>query len=117
MRKTILAAIALSAGLFAATSSANAAAYTFTQIDVPGGFGTAPAGINSAGQIVGSFAKNTGLQHGFLETGGSFTPIDMSEPVSTCARGINDTGQIVGSFGKSTGLQHGFLDTGGSFTQ
>jgi hypothetical protein len=40
---------------FAANSSANASAYTFTQIDVPGAAGTFALGINSAGEIVGAF--------------------------------------------------------------
>src|SRR6266446_696148 len=101
-----------------ASSPANADAFIFTQIDVPGAFSTAALGINNAGQIVGSF--NQGV-HGFLDAGGSFTQIDVPFPFCrfpgacfTEASGINNAGQIVGSFGL---LDPGFLLTGGSFTQ
>ena len=81
----------------AAGSSANAATFSFTQIDVPGAFYTAATGINDAGQIVGSFVDSTGI-HGFLYTGGSFTQIDVPGAFATQAFGINDAGQIVGYF-------------------
>src|SRR4029077_2506198 len=87
---------------------------SFSQLDVPGGFGTAARGINDAGQIVGDFQDSTTM-HGFLDVGGSFTTIDVPGARSTSAQGINDAGQIVGYFIDSTG-DHGFLDTGGSFT-
>jgi len=96
-------------------SSANAATFSFTQIDVPGASSTQAFGINDAGQIVGGFADSTG-GHGFLFTGGSFTQIDVPGASVTQAQGINDAGQIVGAFNDSTGAFHGFLDTGGSFT-
>ena len=96
MRMVVLATIAVSAGLFAATSSANAAAYTFTTIDVPGALGSSgAAGINNAGQIVGGFADHAG-PHGYLDTGGSFTTIDVPGASSTEALGISNAGQIVG---------------------
>ncbi len=60
----------------AAGSSANAAKFSFTQIDVPGASRTVARGINDAGQIVGPFDNSTGC-HGFLYSGGSFTQIDM----------------------------------------
>jgi probable HAF family extracellular repeat protein len=60
----------------AAGCSANAANSSFTQIDVPGAFGTQAYGINNAGQIVGLFDDSTG-RHGFLDTGGSIIPIDV----------------------------------------
>ena len=100
----------------AAGSSANAANFSFTQIDVPGADLTSPEDINDAGQIVGLFGDSTGT-HGFLtnNTGGSFIPIDVPGARFTDARGINDAGQIVGTFIDSTA--HGFLtnNTGGSF--
>src|SRR5215510_9927254 len=70
--KSVLAVTMVLGGLCAATSSANAAAYTFTTIDFPGSSGTIAKGINDAGQIVGSF---NGDAHGFLASGGSFTQI------------------------------------------
>jgi probable HAF family extracellular repeat protein len=96
----------------AAGSSANAANFSFTQIDVPGANRTFAEGINDAGQIVGAIFDSTSL-HGFLNTRGSFTQIDVPVPgaVDTLPRGINDAGQIVGYFDDSTG-RHGFLNTG-----
>ena len=49
----------------AADSPANAANFSFTQIDVPGAIFTEAFGINDAGQIVGGFNDSTG-SHGFL---------------------------------------------------
>src|SRR3954466_12112057 len=74
----------------AAGSSANAANFSFTQIDVPGAFRTEPQDINDAGQIVGFFNNSMSLPHGFLDTGGSFTQIDVPGATETGARGIND---------------------------
>jgi len=113
---TVVGAIVSVGGLLLASpSSANAAAYTFTQIDVPGASFTEASGINDAGQIVGRFDDTTG-NHGFLYTGGSFTQIAV--PGNALARDINDAGQIVGDFSNSfSSPAHGFLHTGGSFTQ
>jgi probable HAF family extracellular repeat protein len=126
MRKTILfAALLATGGLLGAIHSANAIAYTFTQIDVPGSTSTAPYGINDAGQIVGWFAtgefenpNSTYRVHGFLYTGGSFIQIDAPGTSSgTQAFNINNAGQIVGNFSTPDSRTHGFLDSGGSFTQ
>ena len=97
----------------AADSSANAANFNSTQIDVPGEVDTVATSINDAGQIVGYF----GFTHGFLDTGGNFIQIDVPGASSTAAFGINDAGQIVGIFQEIIFASHSFLDTGGSFTQ
>src|SRR3954451_19180238 len=108
---TMLSIVALFAiSPIAAGSSANAAAYTFTEIIVPGASSAVAFGINDAGQIVGSFGDSTG-GHGFLDTAGSFTQIDVPGAFGTGASGINDAGQIVGSFSSTPGpITHGFLD-------
>src|SRR5262249_34248037 len=87
--------------------------YNYTTFDDPlqVGVTTQPAGINDAGQIVGSYRNNSGT-HGFLYSAGTYTPID--NPVattSTFAGDINATGQIVGGYD-----DHGFLYSGGKFT-
>jgi probable HAF family extracellular repeat protein len=92
--KSILAMTMAVGGLWAATTSAKAAAYTFTQINVPGAVLTQAGGINNAGEIIGLFQDGLGVQHGFLDSGGSFTTIDGPVP-PTGATGINNTGQIV----------------------
>ena len=56
------------------------------------------AGINDAGEIVGSSSVNDLTFSGFLGTGGSFTQIDVPGALRTRAFGINGAGQIVGSF-------------------
>src|SRR6267143_1532894 len=103
-----IAAILATAPL-ATGSPANASAFSFTQLDVPGATLTAARGINNAGQIVGVFTNSTGT-HGFLYTGGSFAPFDVPGTSFTTAFGINDAAQIVGFFNDSMG-SHGFLDT------
>jgi probable HAF family extracellular repeat protein len=70
-------------------STAHAASYTFTTLDVPGSITTVADGINTAGQIVGFFNDATGGTHGFLTTDGA---------TSTQAFGIGASGQIVGQF-------------------
>ena len=97
--------------------SGNLNNYTFTTIDVPGGNNTAAYGINDAGQIVGSFASNSGTGvHGFLDAGGVFTQIDVPGGTYTEAYGINNIGQIVGWYQVDGSGQFGFVDTGGSFS-
>src|SRR6266446_4725326 len=75
----------LVAAPFAAGSPANASAFSFTQLDVPGATYTFANGINDAGQIVGDAGYRTGAP-GFLYTGGSFTQLDL--PAGTVAFGI-----------------------------
>ena len=115
-----IAAILATAPL-AANSPANAAAYGFTQIDVPGATSTGASGINDAGQIVGSFVDSAGITHGFLDTGGSFTQLDVPGATLTQPFGINAAALISGYFfnGPITNstVTHGFLYTSGSFTQ
>jgi uncharacterized membrane protein len=92
----IAAAIAASAGLFAATSSANAAAYTFTTIQVPD-MNTVALGINDAGPIVGSTVTERAAMVPSISYG-AFSTIDAPGAIFTYANGINDAGQIVGTF-------------------
>jgi uncharacterized membrane protein len=74
-----------------------------------GGYLTSPAGINDAGQIVGTLRESfDGPQHGFLYVAGRYTNIDVPGATGTYPFGINDAGQIVGQFVDDTGV-HGFL--------
>ena len=54
---------------------------SFTQLDVPGGFGTQALGINDAGQIVGFFESSFSVDHGFLAT-------PVPEPTSLALLGV-----------------------------
>lgn len=81
----------------------------FTTLDAPGASETFAYGINTAGQIVGTFVDPTGV-HGFLNISGVFTTLDVPGANHTDAWGINGRGQIVGWFLDATGV-HGFLAT------
>src|SRR5260370_5766111 len=87
-------------GALAWTSRANA---TFTTIDAPGAAnGTSAAGINTRGQIVGSYSDAAGNNHSFLLDDGTFTTIDVPGAACTQAIGINARGQIVGGYAEKS---------------
>src|SRR5215831_17579178 len=90
--------------------------YDFATFDVPGAMQTFVYGINSSGQIVGTYRLSSGENHGFiLDVDGSYTTIDVPGAPNSYAIGINDAGQIVGTYRNPGG--HGFLlDVDGSFT-
>ena len=89
---------------------------TFTTIDVPGAASTSIGGINSGGDIVGSYSTTpNGPAHGFLLKGGNFTYFDYPGVQSTFALGINDSGLIVG-FTSGGVRELGFTYDGTAFT-
>ena len=96
------------------SGSAMALAYSFTTIDVPGGFDTRPTGVNDAGEIVGQFFDDNG-RHGFLFKSGTFSTLGPRGALQSVAADINNAGHIVGSFTDSAG-QHGFLNVDGAYT-
>lgn len=92
--------------------------YVFTTLDVPGSLATLPAGINNAGQIVGSYLDPHGGRHGFMLSSGSYATLDPPGSNSTFLQGVNDTDQIVGYYYKNTPptmptVAVGFLLSGG----
>lgn len=95
------------------SGSARALAYSFTTIDVPGGFATRPTGVNDTGEIVGQFFDDNG-RHGFLYKSGTFSTLGPPGALQSVAADINNAGHIVGSFTDSAG-EHGFLNVGGAF--
>ena len=101
-------------GVAGVVTSAQAASFTISPIDVTGAQFTNAVSINATGQVVGLFGNATGT-HGFLYAGGVFSTIDVPGASSTVANGINDAGQVVGRFQDATGT-HGFLKTGGVFS-
>jgi len=79
--------------------------------------GTFPTGINNNGQIVGYYVDSSGIDHGFLYSGGTYTTLnDPSGSKGTVAAGINDQGQIVGHYADSSNGLHAFLYSGGTYT-
>ena len=123
MSKTvILAALLVAGSALSVTSSADAAAYTFTQIDVPfaGASDTNILGINDLGQVVGSYRDAASQLHGSLrDAAGNFSPIDVPFPDAnnTTAYGLNNQGEIVGSYNIGGPAQnlHGFVLRQGQF--
>lgn len=89
---------------------------TYTQIDVPGALNTLAFGINTGGDVVGTYADSTGFAHGFLLSGGTYTTIDYpTSGLETELFGVNDVGQVVGyTFGGQVGFQYDVAS--GTFT-
>ncbi len=114
---TMKALFSVISGTFMLAGQAFAQPYRFVPIDVhcpataaasacPAGLApgqvaaqTSARGINSRGEIVGSYVAG-GQQHGFLLTGGRFTSLDFPVPGvrATVANGINASGEIVGQY-------------------
>jgi probable HAF family extracellular repeat protein len=100
--------------------------YNFNTLNIfpSGTYGAQAYDINNLGQIVGSYADSSGVQHGFLYSNGTFTTLDvLSVGPGTQAFGINDAGQIVGEyFGTNNGGigwggdVHGFLYSASTYT-
>ncbi len=72
--------------------------------------GYAGRGIDNAGDIVGWYIDSSGLQNGFLISGGKATTIDYpsDSEVYTVLEGINDKGTITGQWEDTSGIIHGF---------
>lgn len=67
----------------------------YTNTDVPSALSTIPVGINSNGQVVGTFQDTKGW-HGFVYSNGSYTSNDYNKASLTAFTGINDYGDVVG---------------------
>lgn len=76
---------------------------TYTQIDLPGSSWTSCWGINTAGEISGSYADASGNVHGFILNGGVYTTVDYPGALATNLYGLNDQGEVVGTATLSTG--------------
>jgi hypothetical protein len=86
----------------------------FSTIDVPGSTGSAAAGINIDGLIVGG-SYNGSIEHGLLYNKGQLSTIDVPGASSTELEGINKQGQIVATYWDSAGTAHGALYSQGAF--
>jgi probable HAF family extracellular repeat protein len=119
----LLTALLVTGSVLSTTSFANAAAYTFTQIDVPfvGASDTTIFGINDRGEVVGSYRDAAFQSHGFFrDAAANFSSIDVPflNASNTIVYGLNNQGEIVGSY--NTGAfqnLHGFVLQQGQFHQ
>jgi len=94
---------------------------TITSFDVSGagtspGTGTIAGGIDSAGDIGGTYLDNNNAAHGFLRTAdGTITPFDVSGAGTSTTQGtfalsMDPTGNyIAGMYADSSNVYHGFL--------
>ena len=87
--------------LFALAGFASAQTYTYSTFDAPGATATVVAGMNNAGQIVGSYTDSKGT-HNFLRSadGSTYTTIDLigATPGTTTIGAVNNVGQIAGTY-------------------
>ena len=95
----------------------------YTSVEFAGAAGTETFGINSVGQIVGSYTlTGQGSNNSFLFSSGSFTTIDPPGSVppngSSEAFGINSSGVVVGAYGTEDQFteNHGYSLAGGVYT-
>lgn len=97
----------------------------YTTVDVPGvasalqpnnGGGTEVVGIDSAGQIVGSYGTSLLDSHGFIETNGQYKSFDVPGAYLTYAEGVNAAGDITGYYIDNYGNANAFIYINGAFT-
>jgi uncharacterized membrane protein len=92
----------------------------FVSIDFPGSVSTVANGINTRGEIVGTYLNVVSAtdHHGFLLTDGKFRTIDVpAGTLGTDLFGINDGGAMVGEFFDAQNHGHGFAGANGTFAQ
>jgi hypothetical protein len=71
-------------------------AQSIETFDVPSATQTSPSGINTAGQITGSYSDATG-QHGSVrDRGGKMVTFDPAGSIYTFPKSINSEGQTTG---------------------
>src|SRR5215218_3304798 len=85
------------AALLGAATRADAQ-HTYTKIMVPNSAYTEASGVNSLGQVVGTYIDASGIPHGFIYQNGSYITVDYPAAAHNYAFGINDAGSVVGSF-------------------
>jgi hypothetical protein len=114
VRNRVIAALLASSsvGFTVAAAARPEGAYSYFPIDYPDAIATTASGINTRGDIVGSYIDGDGVSHGFLLRDGVFITIDIPDAAGTDARGINPAGDIVGGYwlpGEPRVNIHGYL--------
>lgn len=97
---------------------------TYTEIAVPGSYGTSASDINDSGHIAGSFnpldferdpTVGKGASHGYLFNGTTFTPLFVPGADQTVGLGLNDNDDVVGEYINAAFDIRAFLHTGGAY--
>ncbi len=86
-------------------------------VTYPGSLLTDSAGFSDAFQIVGDYADQSSVLHGFSYNFSTYITIDAPGYSGTGWTSANTPGDLVGSVNDSTGLVHAMLYSGGVFTQ
>jgi hypothetical protein len=86
----------------------------YVEVNYPKATNTWLYGINSAGTVVGSFAKGTAVK-GFKLENSKYTQIAYAGALATTPQAVNDSSLVVGSYSDGT-VYHGFSWQSGSFT-
>ena len=92
---------------------------TFAVLNFPGSVQTQVFAINTTGTVDGFYIDTAGVQHGFIDAGGTFTTVDdkpgnVVQPVNQLL-GLNDNGIAVGYYQDTAGDQHPYIDSFGTF--
>jgi probable HAF family extracellular repeat protein len=80
----------------------------YTTIDPPGAVSAEAEGINSSGEVVGTYLDGSNKTHGFTYVSGVFTNVDVPGALITTTTGIDDQGEIVGSYQVASGAYIGY---------
>ena len=83
---------------------------TFHTINFPGADSTTVAGLNNAGELVGTYRIGNTL-YGFIDNAGAFTSISVPGAFGTSITGVNNAGELVGYYFDSGG-RHAFVESG-----
>jgi len=83
---------------------------TFHTINFPGADSTIVAGLNNAGELVGTYRIGNTM-YGFIDNGGNFTSISVPGAFGTVVTGVNNGGELVGYYFDSGG-RHAFVESG-----
>jgi probable HAF family extracellular repeat protein len=118
MKRNVLTAMVLTAGVLAMVSSTSlATAYLVQDLGTLGGAWSRPQGINNLGQVVGQSMDASGNRVGFVwSSAGGIQSIGSLGGNDSIAYGINDSGTIVGGSLNASGYWHAFKGTAGSLT-
>jgi len=110
--------LALVAALLLASRAWATPTYSLIDLGTLGGSSSAAWAINEGGQVVGSAATTTGVQHAFLYTNGVMVDLGTLGGATSFAYGVNRAGQVVGAaaVGGASSVSHAFLYSGGRMT-
>jgi hypothetical protein len=111
-RIATIAVMMLAAGSTWRALDAQGPRFEFTTIDFPDAAATTPLGINTRGDIVGTYRDSGGKIRGFVRRGDKFQAVEYPGAEYTLARGAGPAGEVVGAYrmpGEPAANLHGFL--------